>query len=181
VPLASIHSIIFGIIALRQIAKTLQRGRGMAIAGILIGALVALAWVALFAFFISSASSVMDETPRATSGQAFVDELQPGDCFSGLREDVTDEVTLLSCAEPHQAQVIVTPTLDGDFPGAEEAVELAGERCEVEVEPLIRDEVTEVLDLYFFAPESSLDWRLDRSVQCVLAAVDGEMTGSLLK
>ncbi len=181
VPFAAILAIIFGILALRQIARTFQRGRGMAIAGIVTGSLVVLAWIAVVGLVIASGSSVTTSGAPVATGQAFVDELEPGACFSGLAEESSDPFTVHPCAEPHQAQLITTVTLDGDFPGAEQAVQRAGDRCDAAVEPLLRDDATESLDLYYFGPETALDWRLDRSVQCVLAAADGQMTGSLLK
>lgn len=182
VPLAAVLGIVFGIIALRQIAKTLQRGRGMAIAGIVSGSLVVLAWIGLLTFVVTAAPSLTSAGPTPTSGTAFVDELQPGDCFSGLTEGSTEPVTVHPCTDAHQAQLVASTTREEvDFPGADETAALAVQRCEVVVEPLIRDDVTEELDLYYYAPETSLDWRLDRSVQCVLAAIDGQMTGSLLR
>lgn len=180
VPFAAVLAIIFGIIALRQIARTFQRGRGLAIGGIVTGTLVILGWVGLIAFVVT-ADSVTSPAAAISAEEAFVDELQPGDCFTGLVEDSSDPVTVHPCSEPHQAQLVSSPKLDGDFPGAEQVLELAGSKCDGAVEPRIRDDVAEELDLFFVAPETALDWRLDRRVHCVLAAVDGEMTGSILK
>ena len=40
---------------------------------------------------------------------------------------------------------------------------------------------TEDLDLFYLFPDSSVAWDADRSADCIVVAVDGEMTGSVLQ
>ncbi len=55
--LGGILGITFGLIALRQCKRTGQRGRGMAIAGIVIGAVGIVLWILLFALETVTGSS----------------------------------------------------------------------------------------------------------------------------
>lgn len=48
--LLGLLAIIFGIVALGQIKKRGQRGRGMAITGIVLGSVWVLVWIAFFSF-----------------------------------------------------------------------------------------------------------------------------------
>jgi hypothetical protein len=43
--LGGVLGVVFGIIGIRQCAQTRERGRGLAIAGLVIGALVSLFWI----------------------------------------------------------------------------------------------------------------------------------------
>ena len=96
-PLAAIAAIVLGIVALIQLQRRIQRGRGMAIAGIVLGGLWLIAWVG---FIIDVAN---DEPARDASGavteqsEIFVDDLQAGDCFSytGNKGDEVDLVTVI--------------------------------------------------------------------------------------
>jgi hypothetical protein len=49
------------------------------------------------------------------------------------------------------------------------------------VEGLISSSVGEQLDLFFLYSDSPLAWAGDPTAGCVVVAVDGEMTGSLLE
>ena len=96
IPLVGVVAIVLGVVALHQLRGGLQRGRGMAITGIVLGALSTLAWTAFIV--IAVMTGVTAEPERSPSGQVtgqsqiFVDKLKAGDCFSGGRKDQIDLV-----------------------------------------------------------------------------------------
>jgi len=182
VPFAPILAIVFGIVALVQIGRTGQRGRGMAISGIVLGSLVLVAGIAAIVWAITSMPQRGPDGSHVKSGLSSVDSLQPGDCFSGVKDGSLLTVTAHPCTSSHQAQLITTVPLDeGPFPGANQAGDLAEEACAPEVDLLVRPDVAEDLEPYILYPDSSQAWSADRTADCLLVAVDGEMTGSLLR
>src|SRR5687768_2718381 len=125
-------AIIFGIVALVQIPKRNQKGRGLAIGGTVLGVLWGL--VILGAVIVA----VMDEAERDDSGaiteagSVAVTELRPGDCANGVgqEEGEATEIDAVPCAEPHDGEVFATFDLpDGDFPGDDETSTLAETGC----------------------------------------------------
>ena len=188
VPVAGVIAIVLGVVALhqlRQVRGSGQRGRGMAIAGIVLGTLGALVWAALLVIGIISA--VTSEPARDTAGQVtdtsevFVDDLAAGDCFSGGRTDEIDLVTAVPCAQPHESQVVTTFELpDAAYPGEDEVIAAAEEGCTAKVDSLVTDTADEDLEPSFIYPDS-YTWRGDRSVLCLVEAPTGTTTGSALK
>ncbi len=182
VPLSAILAIIFGIVALAQIRRTHQRGRGMAITGIVIGSLAMVAVISAIIWVVVDAPDRGADGTHVTSGTELIESLRPGDCFSGVQDERLRSVTAHPCAEPHEAQLAAVLTLDdGPFPGVEEASAQAEDACIDKVDALVGADVTEELDLLYLVPDSSFAWNADRTVQCIFVAVDGEMTGSVLR
>lgn len=182
VPIAAIVAIVLGIVALNQLHQRIQRGKGMATAGIVLGVLWLLGWVAL----IVAAST--GEPARSPSGavtqqsEIFVDDLKAGDCFSGGRKEEVDLVTVIPCASPHESQVVITFELpDGPYPGEDEVVDAAEKGCVDKADPLVTDEAYDHLDPTFIYPSDSFTWRGDRTVVCVVEAPSGTTIGTALK
>jgi Domain of unknown function (DUF4190) len=95
--------IVCGIIALRQIRRTGQRGRALAVDGI--GASVMVLLVVLGV--------------AAWQGIAGVDRVDPlyvsaGDCLNGVRDPDADRLLRVSCDRPHDAEVFATFDLQTD-------------------------------------------------------------------
>ena len=182
IPLAAILAVVFGLIALRQLREVSQRGRRRAVAGIVLGSLVILAWAAFTLRAFTMTPDRDEDGSHVTSGVASVEMLRPGDCFSGVEEGTPGSVTVHPCTTPHEAQLVATVALDdGPFPGADAARDQAEEACLADVEGRISSAVGEQLDLSFLCSDSPLAWAGDPTAGCVVVAVDGEMTGSLLK
>ncbi len=188
VPVAGVIAIVLCVVALHQVREVPgsgQRGRGMAIAGLVLGALGTLVWVALLTVGVISA--VTSEPERDSAGQVtnssevFVDDLAAGDCFSGGRTDEIDLVTAVPCAQPHESQVVTIFELpDGAYPGEDEVIDAAEEGCTAKADPLVTDSAYEDLEPSFIYPDS-YTWRGDRTVLCLVEAPTGTTTGSALK
>jgi hypothetical protein len=185
VPVVGVVAVVLGVVALNQLRSGLQRGRGMAIAGIVLGVLGTLAWAALLV--LSIATSATDEPPRAASGQVtgqsqvFVDKLKAGDCFSGGRKDQIDLVTAIPCSKPHESQVVTVIELaDGPYPGDAEVTSQAEKGCTDKADPLLTDQAYDDLEPSYIYPDADT-WRGDRSVLCLVESSSGTTTGSALK
>jgi hypothetical protein len=111
---------VFGIVALVQIPKRNQTGRGMAIAGIVLSVV----WVAVFtgALIVS-----VDLSSRGTAptGQA----LKAGECY--LKQDT--DIAKASCTKPHDGEAFATFTLTPPTgaPSDDELEQAAAAGCQV--------------------------------------------------
>ena len=185
VPLVGVLAVVFGVVALNQLRGGFQRGRGMAVTGIVLGALGVLAWAALLAIGIFAGEPERDASGQVAPAQSvFLHDLKAGDCFDGVPatpDAAVDSVTSRACSGAHEAQVAAIVELHGgSFPGDKQSADLAEKACSDAVEPLVRDDVTDA-DLSYVYPDTALAWRLDRHAVCILAATSGKLTGSVLK
>jgi hypothetical protein len=64
IPFAPLVAIILGIIALHQLKRIRQKGRGMAIAGIILGCFWIVAWIILVALFTSVLIAMLSSLMR---------------------------------------------------------------------------------------------------------------------
>ncbi|WTJ79308.1 DUF4190 domain-containing protein [Kitasatospora sp. NBC_01539] len=108
-----VGAIAFGIAALRTVRQRNERGRGMAVAGIVLGsvwAFVLATALVLVIVFGGDGSEPFgeDDLSGTQSGRTEVFELRNGDCFldpGGDTEDDVRDVEVVSCGEPHDAEV----------------------------------------------------------------------------
>ncbi|MGE5827137.1 MAG: DUF4190 domain-containing protein [Micromonosporaceae bacterium] len=174
-------SVIFGIIALRQIRRTGQQGRGMAIAGLVLSAV----WVLAIAIGVAVAlatGTTRDSTGQLTgSGRVAISDLEPGDCVNNIEEDrLVAKVDAVPCSQLHSAEVFAVFDLTGSsFPGDSTANDQAEQGCLDRLDDYAPDAVNdEGLDLFYFAPNANSWSRGDREVVC-LALDSNKRTGSL--
>jgi hypothetical protein len=182
-PLAAIAAIVLGIVALVQLQRRIQRGRGMAIAGIVLGVLWLIGWVIVLVAFVNDQPAHDPSAAVTEQSETFVDDLRAGDCFSytGGKTDEVDLVTVIPCASPHEAQVVITFELpDGAYPGDDKVIDAAEKGCTDKGDPLLTDRAYENLDPAFFYPDSRT-WPGDRTVTCVIEAPSGTTTGTALR
>ncbi|NYV75719.1 DUF4190 domain-containing protein, partial [Streptomyces sp. UH6] len=178
--------VVFGVIALFQIKKKGQRGKGMAIAGIVLSALSSLLLVvSLFTGFWKDFGREFSEGFKEGAREANVTAgLEPGDCFDepGMPDDSSSleqyevlDIEEVSCDGPHDGEAYARFDLpEGEFPGEDEVIDLADERCSAEVTAYSPDswKVSQhAYYTYFFPMEEN--WRLldDRTVVCVFASL----------
>jgi Domain of unknown function (DUF4190)/Septum formation len=177
-------SVIFGLVALSQIKRRNQGGKGLAIAGLSLSGLWLLAIVGLvIAAVVNSGGTVNDpSTSLADSGDVNVQRLAPGQCINGLKEgSAIRDLPAVPCTQPHEGEVFAVFDLpDGDFPGDTEVAKLAEDGCVDRLEtaaPKAADDPD--VEIYFLHPTSS-SWRLgDQGVACVAMSSKGKVTGSI--
>ncbi|MEU5766269.1 DUF4190 domain-containing protein [Streptomyces asoensis] len=176
--------LILGIIALVQIRKRGERGKGMAIAGSVLSSVGLALWILLLA--TGGTSDFWDGFKEGASGNSSF-SLAKGDCFDvpgdTFEEDVYD-VDEVDCSGEHDAEVFGTVPLTGsDFPGDGRVTDVAEDKCYKLQNAYAMDPwaLTDEVDVYYLTPTAdSWSWG-DREITCVFANVDesGTLTGSL--
>ncbi|MEU4270122.1 DUF4190 domain-containing protein [Streptomyces sp. NPDC026092] len=179
--------LIFGLIALPQIKKRNQTGKGLAVAGIVLSSLSCL----LIAVGLVSGAlgdgwrdfkKGMDEAARADSTFS----LRTGECYNvaGKLEAETSEVDVVDCAKPHEGEVTGAFKLIGytKWPGESTVDDVATKRCGDIGNAYALDSWAfpeEVYDFYYMPSRDS--WKFgDRTVTCAFVVDGGEpMKGSL--
>ena len=115
-----ILSVIFAIVALFQIRRGGQRGRGLAIAALVISA----AWVGAIASVIAFGLSTQGKSVRAN-------DLQLGDCIKEAPADALPTwVTRVRCDRSHRGEVYAKLPVSGSgaYPG-DKALEARAKAC----------------------------------------------------
>ncbi|KOG26783.1 DUF4190 domain-containing protein [Streptomyces viridochromogenes] len=177
--------LVLGLIALAQIKKRGERGKGMAIAGSVLSSVGLALWV--LALSTGSASDFWDGFKGAARGDGTAYALAKGDCFdtpTGDLEGDAYDIDEVSCAGEHDGEVFAVVTLPGGaFPGDDEIELTADDKCYALQDGYAMDTwaVPDDVDVYYLVP-SRQSWRLgDREITCLLGstAEDGRLTGSL--
>lgn len=188
-----------GIAALRRIRRTGAQGRGLAIAGIVIGGIMTAAAVVMVAFFVLFAigmgtmatssgwdSSSTDDTWSSSEMPTFVlqTDLRPGDCLLDVpgTYDLSDAVAV-DCGEPHGAEVLSTlamsapvlADLDAWDPTYTELTDRCASDAAALLEPGSVDEIG-WSEVFYPHPDEWADG--GRTAYCVLGAT-GTLTGSV--
>ena len=178
-------SVIFGFVALSQIKKRGQGGRGLAIAGISISAVWLLGILALVVVGLVAGGTGGGNDPTtslADSGDVNVQRLAPGQCLNGLKEgSAIRDLPAVPCAQPHEGEVFAVFDLaDGDFPGDDKVAQLAEDGCVDRLKPYASKAADDPdVEIYFLHPTST-SWRLgDQGVACVAMSSTGKVTGSI--
>lgn len=186
VPFASIAAIVLGILALAQLRRVVQNGRGMAVIGIVLGSLWVAGALALVVFALTSSPDRAESGALVPGQTVEVSDLRPGDCFDGV--PATDgtpmtDATSVACSEPHEGQLAAVVTLPaGPWPGQKDAALRAASTCSTAVPSGLRVEDSGRVQLIYLYPSTQASWRIDRSVACILVDPDGgHLTHSVLK
>jgi hypothetical protein len=122
-----------GIAALVQIKRSQQEGKGMAIAGLVMGSLVTLGYTLLIVLVIALGSSdgnysSPDPVSSSSSGPTtYVDDLTVGECFDEASAD--DEVVRQPCPDAHDAEVVGIVTIPGTTYPGDSAIDKAADRA----------------------------------------------------
>jgi hypothetical protein len=180
--LGLILSITFGVIALVQIRRTGERGKGLAIGGLALSGL----WVAGFATLVAVAI-LSPDVERGASGEIIkggrlnTSELVAGDCVDDVDEGYAMSVPAVPCSEPHRGEVfaVVELTGTGRYPGEDEVFDLAADRCSADFGAYAPRADLDELDLFTLYPNGAGWRRGDRTVVCVAGYPDGARTGTL--
>ncbi|WP_435282177.1 DUF4190 domain-containing protein [Streptomyces koelreuteriae] len=175
--------LVLGLVALWQIRRSGQSGRGLAIAGVALSTVGAVLWGVVLA--TGAASEVWAKIEDGARGNESL-SLRTGDCFDapdGLEGDTYD-VDPVPCEGGHDGEVFGVVTLPGGaFPGDGRIGDIADERCYPLESQYAMDTwaMPADVDVYYLMP-SRETWRFgDRSIICVFGKTDvkAELTGSL--
>ncbi len=184
-------SVIFGIVALVQLRRQPQRGKGLAIAGLVISSL----WFAVIAIGITIAvlgsatrsGSAAHALRNAGKSQVDVLSLRTGDCLQspslGRLTQGVSKVTGAACTKPHNAQIFVQfPAVGGSYPGRTALVREASKGCEARLRArVITSRITRAMRVEFFFPRQ-LSWLAGRrAITCFIVDAQRDLRVSLVK
>ncbi|MFI0370215.1 DUF4190 domain-containing protein [Actinomadura sp. 1N219] len=186
--------LILGIVALKQIGERGGKGRGLAIAGIILSCLWIVGGIAGFALRGSGNGSSASDDPggsrptTAVTKPQKVDALKMrlGDCInddSGATTTATAEpvevetVKVVPCNGPHDGEVMAIFKLPGAMlPSENKLRQLAGDGCEKRITSKIsRDPAADSLATSYYYPTLESWTSGDRNVTCVaVSATEGK-------
>jgi len=163
-------SVIFGIIALGKTKPGGQKGRGMAIAGLVLSAL----WAVIFAIVTVLVVNA-EPTIRAT-------EVEVGDCINAPPEDMARVTSLpeVECSQPHEGEVYaIVKVTDSDFPGQSVLETEYRNQCLPELESYAPAATTDPdISISILYPTQETWDQGDRDVVCI-ATTEDKRTGSI--
>ncbi len=175
--------LVLGLVALAQIRKRGDGGKGFAVAGIVLSSLSVV--LTLVTLFTGGFGGILRGLERGADGTGrSVTDLRVGQCFDsvdGSLEGTTYRVDVVDCQEEHDAEVFGTFDLADSrtYPGDEKISAIADRRCSAAQVTYTGGSDIEA-DFYYLMPDRR-GWRLgDRGVTCVFGNESGEkLTGSL--
>ena len=176
--------LVLGLIALRQIGRRGERGKGLAIGGSVLSGIGLALWVLLLA--TGGASDFWQGVKEGARDGASI-SLVKGECFDapgGSLSGETYDVDKVPCSGEHDGEVFASFRLkDGSYPGDESVGSTADERCYGLQDAYAMDgwAVPDDVDVYYLTPTEDSWSAGDREVTCVFGNVtEGEnLTGSL--
>ncbi|MFI8191008.1 DUF4190 domain-containing protein [Streptomyces sp. NPDC085946] len=176
--------LVLGLVALRQIKRRGERGRGMAVAGSVLSSVGLVLWAVTLS--TGAASDFWEGFKGAAAGEGTAYALARGDCFdspTGALEGETYDVEEVPCAGRHDGEVFAVVELpSGDYPGDDRLTDRADGECSTLADRYAMDAwaVPEDVDVYYLVP-SRESWRFgDREITCLFGTEGGDgLTGSL--
>ncbi|MEV0897615.1 DUF4190 domain-containing protein [Actinoplanes sp. NPDC049802] len=176
--IGTIGGLVFGTIALRQLKRQPQRGRGLAITGLVFAGLHILIAGAAVAFFIITEQRNADAGIDAVAAT----DLKAGDCIKDFSAtSAVYRLPTVACTDPHTAEVYHVYTFPaGSYPGKSRVEAESDDRCGAAFEPYLTPE-TEKMDIYYLYPTNSSEWRESRGITCIAVEPSGTRTTSLTR
>ncbi|MER6087231.1 DUF4190 domain-containing protein [Streptomyces bluensis] len=179
--------LVLGIVGLVQIKKKGERGKGMAVSGIVLSSIGALLMTVFFATGGARAFWEGFEEAARENGTTF--SVEKGECFdapNGSLEGYAYDVDTVPCDGEHDAEVFANFEIPGaDYPGDDELTETADEKCYDLADAYAMDSwaLPEYVDVYYFTPTRQSWSAGDREVTCMFGSTDENtgLTGSLRK
>lgn len=184
--------IVFGVVALVQIANRRERGKALAVTGLAVsvamtGVLALTAGPVLRA--VGDRLDAVSEVTGTEGEPTDAEDLAAGDCFNVPGGDLTGRQALMyavDCAEPHHAEVTSSGPFDPSpsAPAGSSAADAqAQQECWKAQDAYAMDSwaLPPYAEMYYFAP-SNRSWKQgDRQLLCVIGTTPGEHSGSLRK
>ncbi|MDQ1036378.1 hypothetical protein QFZ75_002794 [Streptomyces sp. V3I8] len=180
--------LVLGFFALRQIGNKGERGKGMAVAGMVLSGIGS--GVLVLALVTGGASGFregLEEGAREAGEGGSVFSVDTGECFDtrgDSLEGMAYDVDTVPCEGEHDAEVFAAFEMaDGAYPGDDAVVEAADGKCYTLQYAYAMDSwaVPDDVDVYYFTPtRDSWDFG-DREISCLFGNVDEKagLTGSL--
>ena len=184
-----IGGIIAGSVALAQVKRTGEKGRGLAIGGIVAGAVMMvlsiIVGIALFLLFTlgaasSSAGSPLDPFLPPAENDTFA--LPVGTCLDELSTTYITSDNVLDCSQPHNFEIFRSFLVDdGAFPGESVFEEQAYEKCDAAFADFVGLPYADsTLEYTYLSPTKETWAQGDREILCMIFDPSvAQTTGSL--
>ena len=198
--IGAIAGIVLGIMALGQIRRTGQRGRGLAIAGLALSAF----WLVLLgAYFVLHGGK--SQSPPASTGHSSsptpgpsstashgplstnVFALRPGQCFQNPPASQTvlgvTYVTVVPCTTPHNAQAFVQFTATGkSYPGVDALKRQADTGCHARITKNVqKSKIKNSMTLHYLYPLESSWTSGHKTITCLIVNSKPNLKTSLMR
>ncbi|HSZ39208.1 MAG TPA: septum formation family protein [Trebonia sp.] len=174
IPLVPI-ALITGIVALFGIRRSGRRGQGMAVTALFF----AVGWVVLAAGVgvIAHYTHDFKKPVKVVYSEASVFKLQEGECINTANGQ---QVTIVSCTTPHDAEVFGTFTLPaGQWPGTSAIQQEASNGCATRLTGYINPQLAISLTQTYVYPTQG-DWAAGtRTVICEVRPLSGQLSQSV--
>jgi hypothetical protein len=176
-----LFAVIFGIVGLRRTKRNGTRGRGLAIAGLVL----TLVWVlaiggSIAAYMLTRAGR--DASGKVTgSGREAAASVRLGDCIETWPKDgVVVNLQVTPCTQAHQAEVFAVEQLPpGSYPGSAVVKTQTEALCATKVLGAIKESEATGLALGFLFPQASTWGQGDRKITCIAITKSGSRTSSV--
>lgn len=185
--------LIFGILSLSAVKKTGQKGKGLAISGIVLSS----AWIAIFATFITIGVLAMPDPARrdasgtvVSPGTISVFALRTKDCFTwshgltGSRGTETSTVEVVPCSTAHDSEAIGSFTLAEDtLPAADDMHTESTKQCVKQLDASVPDPMSLPTGSHmeYLYPDRRAWDNGERQVTCFLQFPTATMTQSVIR
>ncbi|MFD8980671.1 DUF4190 domain-containing protein [Streptomyces sp. NPDC059564] len=184
--------IVFGVVALVQIARKGERGRALAIVGLVVSVAMSgvfVLGVGQYARHFLERLGAARPLERVEGDLVGMDELRAGDCFNVPRGDLMAEdpfIHRIACDRVHDAEVSAVTTVGTGFdffPGSSKIKQTAEAACWKAQDAYAMDTwaLPGYADMYYFAPTRETWSSGDRGLLCVIGTSEREHRGSLRK
>ncbi|OKI19644.1 DUF4190 domain-containing protein [Streptomyces sp. CB03911] len=184
-------ALVLGAIALVQIHKRQERGRGMAVAGVVLGVLgLLLGALTAFGLALDDEDGSAPRRPAGPRGSVTWDKVAKGDCYNpapgaGDADQQVSWVTKVPCSLPHHSEAAGTAPIaaaeGGGYPGEDKILKSADALCKPVFDSYVLDDwaVPDGVGLSYMYPTRG-SWRASGgALICVLEDVDALHKGSL--
>jgi hypothetical protein len=168
--------LVLGLIGLNQTRRRGERGRSMAVTGIVLSSLGLVVWALGVA---GAATGFFDDVKDTVRRNASASPVK-GECFdapSGSLEGMAYDFDVVSCAGEHDGEVFAVVRMSGgSYPGDKKVTATADDRCYALQDSYAMDgwAVPDDVDIYYVTPTSE-SWSLgDREITCVFGNKDEE-------
>ena len=180
-----LFSVVFSVIGLRQTKRDGTKGRGLAIAGLVLSGLWVVGLGAVLGLGLLGSVDRGPDGQVTGAGDVALTDLRVGDCVEKWSEsDSVTSVRLTPCANAHDAQVVSADALPAAkgaaYPGDAALDTTASDMCTKTVDGLDQAKLpADGLSVAYFRPLADSWKQGDRTVTCLVVA-DKPMTGTVL-
>ncbi len=168
-------TVILGPVALTRISRTRARGRSLAITGLVLAGLWTIA-----AAIGGAAFFTRQHPPARLAALPRVFSLRTGQCVDSGRNGISS-VTVISCAQPHDAEVFGTfPVAGHRYPGAAAVQQQADQGCAARLSSYLNPQLSlsSLTESYVY-PDAGAWAAGERTVVCTVRSASGQLTGSV--